>query len=413
MFIAAHLGAAFAAIIASGHASPPPAGHDIQFLGQAQIAGDSKDLSGLHGMATTDTPKDRLGSMGSGIAYTGRSNTYIMVDDRGPSDGDADFPCRAHVVRIDPPAAPGSAGQVTLTGTILLTRSDGAEFNGGSAHFSPDDPSKDSRLDPEAIRIGRDGLMYISDEYGPFIDAFSPEGHLVRAITVPSKFAVAHRDRSAEKELPPNNTAGRQSNRGLEGLAITPAGDRLFAAMQSPLIQDHGLDSANKRIGTNVRILEISLADGKTRELLYPLDSAAMGLNEILAINDHEFLVIERDGKNAGQAKEKRIMKISTAGATDISTVESLPATGVPAGVTPVTKSLFIDLLDAKFGLVGAAFPEKFEGLAFGPDLPDGRHLLIVTTDNDMKAEEPTRFYFFAIAATDLPGFVPQTFAAP
>ena len=37
--------------------------------------------------------------------------------------------------------------------------------------------------------------------------------------------------------------------------------------------------------------------------------------------------------------------------------------------------------------MVGADFPEKIEGLAFGPDLPDGRHLLLVTNDNDFEAD--------------------------
>ena len=67
--------------------------------------------------------------------------------------------------------------------------------------------------------------------------------------------------------------------------------------MQSPLIQDGALSASGDRIGTNVRILEIDVASGATRELLYPLDSPAYGINEILAVNDHQFLVLERDGK--------------------------------------------------------------------------------------------------------------------
>jgi hypothetical protein len=185
----------------------------------------------------------------------------------------------------------------------------------------------------------------------------------------------------------------------------------LYAIVQSPLLQDHALDEHNKRIGTNLRILEITLESGRTRELLYQLDSSELCVNEMLAVNEHEFLVIERDRRIGAAARDKRVVRIDIGGASDISGIASLPAAGTPEGVTPVTKAPFIDLLSPAFGLAGADMPEKIEGLAFGPDLPDGRRLLIVTTDNDLKANEPTCFYLFAIDARDLAGFRAQRFA--
>ena len=55
--------------------------------------------------------------------------------------------------------------------------------------------------------------------------------------------------------------------------------------------------------------------------------------------------------------------------------------------------------------LAGSDFPEKVEGLAFGPDLTDGRRLLIVAIDNDFVAEKPILLHAFAIDRDDLPGF--------
>jgi hypothetical protein len=40
--------------------------------------------------------------------------------------------------------------------------------------------------------------------------------------------------------------------------------------------------------------------------------------------------------------------------------------------------------------------------MAFGPDLPDGRKLLLVTSDNDFQAKVPTWIYAFAIDPADL-----------
>jgi Esterase-like activity of phytase len=81
--------------------------------------------------------------------------------------------------------------------------------------------------------------------------------------------------------------------------------------------------------------------------------------------------------------------------------------------VRPVAKRLFLDLLDRRFGLVGPELPAKFEGLAFGPDLADGRHLLLISTDNDFRPREPSRLFAFAIDPTALPGYEPQQFATP
>jgi len=199
----------------------------------------------------------------------------------------------------------------------------------------------------------------------------------------------------------------------MECLAITPDGARLYGLVQSPLIQDGALSGGNNRIGTNCRLLEMDLASGATREFLYPLSSASVGATELLAINDHEFLVLERDGKglNSGNtAQFKQLFRIDIAGATDISGVASLPTTAIPAGVTPVAKSLFLDILAAT-GIPGSQFPEKLEGLAFGPDLLDGRHVLIVSADNDFLLTIANWFFAFAIDPVSLPGYVPQTIA--
>ena len=79
----------------------------------------------------------------------------------------------------------------------------------------------------------------------------------------------------------------------------------------------------------------------------------------------------------------------------------ALPASGLPAGVTAAAKTLFIDLLDPAFNLAGT-IAEKIEGLAWGPDLPDGRHLLYVISDNDLNPGIATQIYAFAIESNVL-----------
>ena len=68
----------------------------------------------------------------------------------------------------------------------------------------------------------------------------------------------------------------------------------------------------------------------------------------------------------------------------------------MPADIAPVQKTLFIDLLDPAFNLA-PTIAEKIEGLAWGPDLPDGRHVLYVISDNDLNPNLDTQLYAFAI----------------
>ena len=189
----------------------------------------------------------------------------------------------------------------------------------------------------------------------------------------------------------------------MEGLAISPDGTTLFGIMQNALIQDHALTASLGRQSVYTRILKVDLATGDTQEYVYPLVAAnrGQGVSEILAINDEEFLVLERDNLSRLQSPptnptRKQIWRISLDGATDVSDI-TLPATGaLPDGVQPVSKDLFIDLLDADYGLFDTV-PEKLEGLTWGPDLPDGRHLLYVISDNDLTPTLATRIFAFAI----------------
>ena len=127
-------------------------------------------------------------------------------------------------------------------------------------------------------------------------------------------------------------------------------------------------------------------------------------MSEIVAINDHEFLVDERDGKGLGDgsaAAVKQLFKIDLAGATDISGVASMTAS-TPA----VGKTLFLDVRSALngAGISDTQIPSKIEGLAFGADLADGRHTLWVANDNDFDtlSSGDNKFYVFAIDRADL-----------
>jgi hypothetical protein len=378
----------------------------IELLGSVSIASDAKDMSGLTDVLPDGTPHDQLGAFGSAIAWTGLGERYVAMVDRGPSNGEVAFKCRFHLFDIHVQAGATPPVSVKLVATTLLVNEKGQSFVGDATAYDAKNSFASLRLDPEGVRLSRSGTLFLSDEYGPFVYEFDMHGRRLRALTVPFAFTVPHPGPAKEEKIA-GNARGRVTNKGFEGLAISPDGTRLYALLQGPLIQDHG------REGLNCRMLELEIASGKTRELCVPLDAHGFGFNELLAIDEHEFLAIERDAERGAKARSKKIVKLDIAGATDVSTIESLPAEGLPNGVQAVKKRLFLDMLDPRLHLAAENFPEKIEGLAFGPDLADGRHVLIVTSDNDFLSDAPDWFWAFAIEGRALVGFRPQVLNAP
>lgn len=381
----------------------------ITLIGTGIVSGTAKDGLKLTPATLEDnvTPHDQIGGFGSAIAYTGVDNLYLATPDRGPADGATTYNDRSYLFSIA--VNPGAATPVAVAleeANVLVDEKDRV-LTGSAAAFSTG-----LRFDPEGIRLDGKGGYLVSDEYGPFVYRFSADGERTAKLSLPAKFAIAKPAAIAADELPPNNTSGRQSNRGMEGLAISPDGSKLYGMMQNALIQDGALDVANKRVGLNNRLVQIDLASKATREFVYQIDKASLGVNEILAINDHEFLAIERDGNAGAAAAFKKLVKFDITGASDVSKIAQLPTSGLPQGVTPVTKTAFLDLLSSDYALAGEGFPEKIEGIAFGPRLADGRVLLIVTSDNDFFADKDSKIFVFAVDASKL-AWQPQTFEVP
>jgi hypothetical protein len=402
------------AIVCIALLQPATVSAAITLIGEGNIPGNATDQSRLSGLLEDGvTPHNQAGGFGSALAYTGFRDFYVATPDRGPADGTTSYIDRLYTLRIK--LTRQGPNDYTVTPSIEATRllrGPQGLYTGSAAAFDPTNSAKSLRFDPEGVRVSNCGRsVFISDEYGPFLYEFDLEsGKRLRAIKLPTKYLIDFPSPTANTELA-QNLSGRQANRGMEGLAISPDGRRLVGVMQSPLIQDGALSATLSRVGTNNRIVEIDLDSGGIREFLYALEDRRNGVNEILAVNDNEFLVIERDGNAGTDARFKKIFKINLAGATDIRGLKQLPQTGIPAGVVAATKQPFLDLLDPAFGLAGATFPEKMEGMAFGPDLKDGRHVLIVTNDNDFFANQPNRFFVFAVDHLDLPGFQPQEFS--
>jgi len=372
-------------------------GEEVRFIGRVQIAPTATDLSGQTEAQENGTPQNRLGGLGSGIAWSGSGHRYVMLPDRGPDDGATSYRCRVQIVEINVDPKQPEPVSIRLLETHLLTNADGQNFVGRATFFDRENPDRALRLDPEGIRVSAQGTFLIADEYGPTVREFNPQGKWLRDLPTPAHYRISTPGPTPVDELPPHNKSGRQNNRGWEGIGLSTDGQKLYTLVQSPLIQDGGLDEQNARVGTNLRLWELDLKSGASREFLYPLDDKSLGCNDIEAIGPNRLLAIERDSVPGEAAKVKLLYEIDLSKATDIRSIPSLPSTRIPHGVVPVAKRKFLDLLEPQYGLLGRTFPEKIEGIALGPNLADGSRTLIVTSDNDFKPDQPTEIYTFSV----------------
>jgi len=427
-------------------------------------AGSFADLSGLTYTLENGVPANSLGGFGSALCYAS-GNTFLALPDRGPNavsydsniDDTASYINRFHTITMDlAPNTSGTGLPFTLTPKLRATTllwsltplvygagdtivGSGAPplnnffvhfFTGRSDNFDPNrnsgDP-RDARFDSEGMRLSNDGLrVYISDEYGPYVYEFDRLlGVRLRSFALPDSFYVTTLSSMGAVEIA-GNVSGRVANKGMEGLAITPDGRTLVGIVQNALIQD-----ANEGATKLLRIVTIDIPSGKVTHQYGYLLTAGSGVSEIAALNNHEFLVDERDGTgreanvppgNSTKAKVKQLFKIDLDGAVDVSAMD-----GPTAAANAVPKTLFLDIVKSltAAGIALDEIPSKIEGVAFGPDVKVGTdtvHTLWIANDNDFVQNvndsngnpilNPNQFFVFGVKDSDLGGsvFVPQQF---
>jgi len=433
-------------------------------------AGSFADVSGLTYTLENGVPANSLGGFGSAICYAS-GKTFLALPDRGPNavpydsniDDTVSYINRFHTVTMDlepntsgtglpfnltpnlrattllwslTPLVYGAGDSIVGSGKPPINNFIQHFFTGRSDNFDPNhnsgDPN-DARLDSEGMRVSNDGLrVYISDEYGPYVYEFDRlTGVRLRSFRLPDSFYVDNLSSMGAVEIS-GNTSGRIANKGMEGLAITPDGRTLVGIIQNALIQDAAEGGAAANL---LRIVMIDIPSGRVTHQFGYLLTTGSGVSEILAINDHEFLVDERDGKGreangippglstkAKAGQSKLFYKIDLDGAVDISDLD-----GLTAAANAVPKSLFLDVAGVLIanGIPADQVPSKIEGLAFGPDVKEGTttlHTLWVANDNDFIQQvldsngnlilNPNQFFVFGFTDADLNGsvLVPQQF---
>ncbi|MEJ0026473.1 MAG: esterase-like activity of phytase family protein [Rhizomicrobium sp.] len=406
-----------------------------QLVGVGRIASDALDRQG-----------ETLGGFGSGMMLVPHSWHRVgkkfvahldLLPDRGwNTAGSVDY--RARVQEFDigllpDDGAPGHEGQLTLAlkKSLLLMDDKGMPTTGfdpvdvrPAAGAIPDLPvSADGHvsLDDEAIAPDGKGGFWVSDEYGPYVYRYNAQGRLIGALRPPEAFIPRRNGKeNFSANSPPagstvdtgNPETGRQNNQGFEGMSVSPDGRTLFVVNQSALRQD--LDAGNvAATRRNVRLLayDITAAPRLIHEYalqlpLYEEDGKAKvaAQSELLAIDDHRFLLLCRDSGGGLASKRpaslyRKVELVDVQGATDIAgrydgAADSIAPNGILRDdITPAAMADFVDLNDNaqlnRFGLHNGApadahdLYEKWESLALAPADRPGEYILLVGSDND------------------------------
>jgi hypothetical protein len=275
-------------------------------------------------------------------------------------------------------------------------------------------------LDP---RPGKQGSGWVGDEYGAYVYHFNGAKQIDGVLKLPDAL-VPHSpagtiDFNAD---PPAN--GRRVNQGMEGIALSPDGKTLFALLQSATIQDSGSGNQGR---SNARLLvyDVRATDTPTDPVKQyviqlpliddnggtPAVNRTGAQSSIIALNDHQLLILSRDGNGRGSTGSPVFKSILLADLSNATNIDGLfdaegnavaPGGVLNASVKPISWTEALNMLGkldlsitelAQFGLNLNTAPgdintlsEKWEALALvsalDPSAPN-EYFLFIGNDND------------------------------
>jgi 3-phytase/alkaline phosphatase D len=344
------------ALRASNGAQPP----HLEYLGQAIIP------TGTTFGGTT------IGGLSS-ITYDAAAGVFYSLSDDQTNT-------RFYTLRIDVGDGHLDNGDVQFVGVTTLLAPNGQPYPTAS-------------LDPEGLTLTKSRELIVTSEgfasrnIAPWVRRYAIDGTFLGDLFVPDAFTVL------------SSTHGVRQNLAFEAAAVAPDGRHLFVGTEGALVQDG--PAATPTGGSSSRILRYNLQTGRLdRQYVLPIDPvvetpvpptafSVNGLVELLPFNAQFMLAMERSFSVGvpGTGNKINIHFLAFPGADDVNGLDSIAG----QGVATVSKTLVLNL-----DVLGIPL-DNIEGMVVGPDLPDGRHSLILVSDNNFAASQFTQFLMFAI----------------
>lgn len=322
----------------------------------------------------------------SGIDYDSKHNIYYVICD----DRSAINPARFYTAKIFLNDKKIDSVQFVSVKNLL-------QPNGNIYPDSKQDPFHTP--DPEAMRYNAktgqlvwssEGERIVKNNYlileDPSVNIISTDGKYNDSFVLPSNLHMQQTQN------------GPRQNGVFEGLSFAENFKTLFVSIEEPLFED-GPRAGLKDSSAWIRILKYNAKTKKPEaQFAYQIDPVAYpanppgafkinGVPDILAINDHQLLVIERSFSTGRNPSTIKVYLAELNGATNVLNTKSL----VTGEFTAVSKKLLLNM--DELGI----YIDNIEGVTFGPKLSSGRQSLIFVSDNNFSKEQTTQFLLFEV----------------
>jgi glycerophosphoryl diester phosphodiesterase len=211
-----------------------------------------------------------------------------------------DFELRAYYIKPKFKTAGGGNGSVDLNGYIAFRDPHGRAGFPIVNEGTPDRLLTGADFDPESIQRDFRGDLWVGDEFGPWLLHFSPNGVLLEPpISMPDGLMSP-----ANPHLVGPATVN--GSRGLEGMAINPAGRKLTFILEGAVV---GAPDPRSR-----RIYEFNIHTRQfTRLADYRTEVDGHFVSDVQALDNRYLIVIERDGGRGLAALFRKVYKVDLA----------------------------------------------------------------------------------------------------
>jgi hypothetical protein len=316
----------------------------------------------------------------SGIDHDPRTGQWAFISDDKSEHG----PSHAFLGRLD--VRPGKPCGPVLEAMVSLRREDGQTF--------PDRKAGTEAADGESIRFDPHSHELVWATEGDFDHGYPPSVRRMKADGTPVARLVVPQALTFHD----GGKTGARKNATTEGMSWSVDGRSLWLSMEWPLAQDGPIPSVAE--GGLARLTRLDRAGKVLSQYAYRVDPVQAaspvgvgdnGISEILALDAHRLLVLERSGikgANGRYGYHIRLYVADLAKAEDVSKIESLSAT--PVRVARKRLLLNFDSLGVRI--------DNLEAMAWGPRLKDGARTLVLASDDNYDANQINQILVLRVA---------------
>lgn len=323
----------------------------------------------------------------SGIDYDAKNNQYYIISD----DPSQFSPARIYTAKIE--IKDSKIDTVKFTGVTFMLQENGQQFpkfgttkklkaDGESVRYNP--LTKQLLWSSEGERLFKNGDTMIVQ---PTLTNINLNGSFEDTIPLPAGFQFTKTENGVRK------------NALFEGTTYADHYKTIYASLEEPRYED----GPKASFGYDKALTRILKFDAKTKkntaQYAYNLgelpvqptvdmDWNVNGISEILAVNNHTLLVMERAWAKGHD--DHTFIKLFLVDLNDAENEINNPSF-VQNPPKPLKKKLLFD-----FDTLNR-YIDNFEGVTFGPKLPNGHNTLVFIVDDNFAKNEKGQIFLFEV----------------